>query len=340
MTDLTDSELSFELLSPRPTRSRTAVPQAEPAEIPALATEVSDWAKLLDLRNVLQPTELGDRDEDFADWRYLFENSMRVLGITKLMQGSVTMNHEPVLEEMMPKERQQAAILHMILVATVKRSHKATVIVQSVNDCNGFVAWRRLVRAYRPISDDRLTTMYLALLQPKWTMNQFANQLQEWENAVHKYQRESGETIPDRAKVVAVVRNVPDELHDLIRKSPRSITSSYEVLKAVIVDYLDRGDTFDFRGNRQQTSRVCSPIDMEVDALQFGRQSRTWRQQQPQQWIPRYTPTSSTWEWRSGWPSWGKGKWKGQGWNQPSQQGKGQGWSQSFQQPWRSIATT
>ena len=232
MKDMTDSELSFELLSPRPTRPRQTTSQTEPVrqttaqsdplrqtashepvEIPPLATEVSDWAKLLDLRNVLQPTELGDKDEDFADWRYLFENSMRVLGITRLMQGTVTMDHEPKLNEMLPKEQQQAAVLHMILVATVKRSHKATVIVQSVDDCNGFLAWRRLVRAYRPISDDRLTTMYLALFQPKWTMHQFANQLQEWENAVHKYQRESGEMIPDRAKVVAVVRSVPDELY-------------------------------------------------------------------------------------------------------------------------------
>ena len=165
---MTDSELSFELLSPRHTRSRQTTAQSdsvrqtdshESTEITPLATEVSDWAKLLDLRNVLQTTELGDKDEDFADWRYLFENSMRVLGITRLMQGTVTMDHEPKLNEMLPKEQQQAAVLHMILVATVKRSHKATVIVQSVDDCNGFLAWRRLVRAYRPISDDRLTTM-------------------------------------------------------------------------------------------------------------------------------------------------------------------------------------
>ena len=138
---MTDSELSFELLSPRPRRPHPTTSQTEPVEIPPLATEVSDWAKLLDLRNVLQPTELGDKDEDFADWRYLFENSMRVLGITRLMQGAVTMDREPTLEGMLPKERQQAVVLHMILVATVKRSHKATVIVQFVDDCNGFLAW-------------------------------------------------------------------------------------------------------------------------------------------------------------------------------------------------------
>ena len=61
------------------------------------------------------------------------------------------MKREPTLEEIHPKERVQARLLHIILVACAKHSNKAAVVVRSVHDKNGFVTWQRLVRACKAL---------------------------------------------------------------------------------------------------------------------------------------------------------------------------------------------
>ena len=230
-----------------------------------------DFAKLLDLRTVLQPTLIPEREDHFLQWKQDFENAMIPLDIDELLAGTIKMTREPSMHEMTDMERIKARLLYSVLMGCAKSSHKAKVIIAAVTDKNGFAAWQRLNKAYRPPSDDRYTSMYLALMQPRFTTFHLLDQIQECKNFMDTYRLETGEEISGRAKLAALTRAVPPQIRQFLRTCPESVVQSFEQLDRAITNYVLRGEVYDptgalmsdtLYGGGQRTTQRSAPMEV------------------------------------------------------------------------------
>eukprot|EP00974_Lingulodinium_polyedra_P089451 8674518-Lingulodinium_polyedra.AAC.1 len=108
-----------------------------------------------------------------------------------------------------PEFAQQARTLYHLLVQLCPKGRAASSIM-SVERHNGFRAWKALVPEYEPKLAGRHANMLAALIAPEWKEGpDFREQLQAWEIALERYERQSGEKLSPALKVAVVSRYAP-----------------------------------------------------------------------------------------------------------------------------------
>mmetsp|Transcript_88064 Transcript_88064/g.158784 ORF Transcript_88064/g.158784 Transcript_88064/m.158784 type:complete len:245 (+) Transcript_88064:373-1107(+) len=116
-----------------------------------------DW-RLLDLKGFLTPTPYSGREEDFPAWKEGFLNIMSALDLDAYMMEAEVRSVPPELAIMTPEQRKMAKMLHIILQKVTQDTGVAALVVKSVRDRNGFMAWRNLCAEIQPRIPDRQTS--------------------------------------------------------------------------------------------------------------------------------------------------------------------------------------
>jgi hypothetical protein len=213
--------------------------------------DAASAAKVLDLKGVLSPPKFptSDRAEsEFGSWKYGFTSAMALIGLDVALEDAETNRTEPLLAAIGQPHWAEARFLHALLTALCRGTAKAEVLIRSVPDKNGYLAWRKLCQVFAPRSAERHTSMLAGLLDPGWTSAPFLPQLIAWENRVADYEGEVGLPLQETIKTATVVSHAPSAIKEFLKLCPAAVTASYEELRSALIVHDQRGLLYDYQG--------------------------------------------------------------------------------------------
>jgi hypothetical protein len=263
-------------------------------------------AKVLDLKGVLSPPQFpaSDRAEsEFSSWRYGFTSAMALIGLDVALEDAETNRTVPELVAVGQPHWAEARFLHALLTALCRGTAKAEVLIRSVLDKNGYLAWRKLCQVFAPHSAERHTSMLAGLLDPGWGTGPFLPQLIAWENRVADYEGEVGMPLQETIKIATVVSHAPNAIREFLELCPGAVTATYEELRSALIVHEQRGQLYDQQG-RSVLALVPEPEEGKGGF-------RKWKRREPEKSDKGKTK--------------GKGKWKTEKWKTANEAKQKQG---------------
>ena len=96
----------------------------------------------------------------------------------------------------------------------------AKTITRSVDDFNGWEAYRRIHKYYIPDVGDRHVSVLQGLLNPSYwakvPVQRFWAAFMQWENAVAKYERDARDMVTPVTRVAVVKKHAPAEVRSAL----------------------------------------------------------------------------------------------------------------------------
>jgi hypothetical protein len=130
----------------------------------------------------------------------------------------------------------KSKVLYFILAQSCQS--KPLDISKRVWQIERLLAWRRLSDAYKPNIGGRPNSMLAGLLAPDAFKNEtFEEAIYHWEVNVNAYERQKGEDLADRQRVVVIAKALPPDLRLTARLATTSAAGSYGVYRQPLIDY-------------------------------------------------------------------------------------------------------
>ena len=238
----------------------------------AAMAATSAFGGLLDTRTLGKCPGFDGKPEGWQSWCFKFEGWTELLpdvGTTKIAEAldrAVAARADADLDAQLfgAEADQIARCLYYTLVQLC--TGRALAIVRRCPRGNGLLAWRQMKNEYEEQGGHRSVAMLMGLLHPAWGKNisakQFMDCLDEWENDLDQYERQTSELISDAVKVAVVLKNSPAEVQAALRLQMPTLHDDYAKTRTML-QLLARGMTdYNSRGLASSTGN-----DMDVDAV-------------------------------------------------------------------------
>ena len=138
---------SFEFIHEQRAAAGTGTPVPLPGDPPCgHAQHLSEAMKVFDFKAILQPRPFSGKEQDFRGWDKDLRNTLIPWGIKHLLDAAVDDEEEPTLNRMSENQRSWSKMLYAVLAGIVRDAGRAKMLVDTVEDENGFLAYRRLKR--------------------------------------------------------------------------------------------------------------------------------------------------------------------------------------------------
>ena len=124
--------------------------------------------------------------------------------------------------------------LHYLLSQLVKDSAKF--VVRQNDDSNGFETWRRLYAKFALPDATRSTSLLTQLLDFRFNPSTFEQDFNVWETIKTKYERQSGQALPDGVLVATLLNKTTGALQQHLRLNARAL-QTYAQVREVILEY-------------------------------------------------------------------------------------------------------
>ena len=124
--------------------------------------------------------------------------------------------------------------LHYLLSQLVKDSVK--LIVRQNEDSNGFETWRRLYQKFSLPGATRSTSLLTQLLDFKFNPATVEQDFNVWETIKTRYERQSGQPLPDGVLVATLLNKTTGALQQHLRLNARTL-QTYAQVREVILEY-------------------------------------------------------------------------------------------------------
>ena len=143
-------------------------------------------------------------------------------------------------------------------------------IVKSIEDENGYEAYRQLSRRFDPQSTSRNLARLNAILHFGFDCAKGAEVLDKilaWERMISDYEQNSGETVVQSLKTAVLVGKLPAAIRTHVLMHP-SATKDYPSLRGLIEAYILTGRRWEIEGPaRPQDKKNDGTAPMEIDAI-------------------------------------------------------------------------
>ena len=192
-----------------------------------------------------KPQGFDGSEGSWREWRFTFEAYTGCLApdLRPLMSQAAREQSMISMSVMDSRQRVLCETLYYVLAMILKQ--KALRLLMGVEPGNGFEGWRVLVRTMEPTAAGRhlgLLSQVLApglgsALQGQAALDRFGDLLQSWENNLEAYSRATGNRIPEEILTATLVQRAPSDIRHYLLLNSESLGSSFERLKAAIVQY-------------------------------------------------------------------------------------------------------
>lgn len=160
-----------------------------------------------------KPESRGEELGKWQDWRFAFENFIRILDDGMLTEMTVATESEKEIQMVSITLEQQKRAEKLYSLLSMLMRNRPQRLVRGVQDQNGYEAWRVLVRDMQPPTRQRGLALIQSLNKIKFEQGKsVAEQLPQFELMVREYEKTSGNTYPDDLKVAAVVSALPSTM--------------------------------------------------------------------------------------------------------------------------------
>ena len=112
----------------------------------------------------------------------------------------------------------------------------AKLIVRQNEDSNGFETWRRLYKKFSLPGATRITSLLTQLLDFKFNPATFEQDFNVWETIKSRYERQSGQALPDGVLVATLLNKTTGALQQHLRLNARTL-QTYAQVREVILEY-------------------------------------------------------------------------------------------------------
>eukprot|EP00971_Amphidinium_carterae_P091178 1804676-Amphidinium_carterae.1 len=153
----------------------------------------------------------------------------------------------------------------MLLQATKAR---ALSLVMAAEEGNGYLAWRALMKEYKPSLASRHNAMLVAVLSPKFVDSKpFSEQMVEWRRLVEQYKRASGKDVDNSMKVAILTQHAPGKMRQVVVQAAARCGNDYVKFEKELWDYEAGSRTFTAHGAFAGSSLQEVPVPMEIGSI-------------------------------------------------------------------------
>ena len=195
------------------------------------------------------PDTFSGQPADWEEWAWNFKAyiSMFETGAVALLDRAEMMNDELTDETLqvildtgdVDQDATAARVLfsrklHYLLSQLVKDSAK--LVVRQNEDSNGFETWRWLYAKFALPDATRSTSLLTQLLDFRFNPSTFEQDFNVWETIKTKYERQSGQALPDGVLVATLLNKTTGALQQHLRLNARAL-QTYAQVREVILEY-------------------------------------------------------------------------------------------------------
>ena len=142
-----------------------------------------------------KPESRGEELGKWQDWRFAFENFIRILDDGMLTEMTVATESEKEIQMVSITLEQQKRAEKLYSLLSMLMRNRPQRLVRGVQDQNGYEAWRVLVRDMQPPTRQRGLALIQSLNKIKFEQGKsVAEQLPQFELMVREYEKTSGNT--------------------------------------------------------------------------------------------------------------------------------------------------
>ena len=228
--------------------------------------------KHIKMPGTFKPESRSEELGKWQDWRFAFENFIRILDDGMLTEMTVATESEKEMQMVSIALDQQKRAEKLYSLLSMLMRNRPQRLVRGVQDQNGYEAWRVLVRDMQPPTRQSGLALIQSLNKIKFDQGKsVAEQLPQFELLVREYEKTSGNTYPDDLKVAAVVSALPSTMRMHIQMHITEKTTYEDVKRRIeLVEQVSTVWTAD--NNMQMPVKAHFDDDsgvapMEVDAV-------------------------------------------------------------------------
>ena len=107
-------------------------------------------------------------------------------------------------------------------------------MVRQNEDSNGFETWRRLYAKFALPDATRSTSLLTQLLDFRFNPSTFEQDFNVWETIKTKYERQSGQALPDGVLVATLLNKTTEALQQHLRLNARALQTYAQVREVIL----------------------------------------------------------------------------------------------------------
>ena len=234
---------------------------------------MADAAQTAAFKNLKLPNPprfSGTPKENFDEWEKKFRNYMSSMvnqkfddELTYTAKQEAEMTKEIIAQfndELEEGEAEgRSSMLYYALTSYLEGT--AYLIIDQLNDNNGYEAWRRLTKRFLKSKTHSALTTLIAIVNTKFPDDHFETALTTWEKEIQQFERATGSPLPEHIKTGLLIAGTTGKLHDHLCLTCTDLTD-YEAIRQSILNYIKT------KTLRVPARRNYDPNAMEVDNVQ------------------------------------------------------------------------
>ena len=183
--------------------------------------------------------------DNWKEWHYQFLVATRAHSakngmLLEIVEGkeiedvtSATVNHELTAGE---STHMYQTMGELFSVLTLLTKGEANQIVRSVEDLNGYVAWKKLFDHYNPRTPASLTAAWREVVRPKRVkdLREIGKAVEAWEAKIALLKREHGEEPTQGLRASLLLEMLPDHVQLTVAQGMSSRRLDYDELKSKV----------------------------------------------------------------------------------------------------------
>ena len=234
-------------------------------------SDSNTWTRLLPRPEVFKPQNREDEISQFGEWKWMFKQYIRAIepAISKSMDDvEADLSTSVSLVEMTMDAEVQAQKLYALLTSMLRE--RPLQLVRSVEEGNGYEAWRILVNTLSPTSKSRALALLGAITQyPQMTAHGLLEQLLKLEELFRRYVQASGEDVPESLKSALVLRGLPQQVKTHVSMSLTDTADYHDLRELVRWERTSQKWSSSLVNPSSSTSGNSSdqPVPMEIDTV-------------------------------------------------------------------------
>ena len=241
--------------------ARTPAGTDSPSRRPPGTAELNS---IVDVKILEKIPNFSGKEEDFLEWEIVFKSVISLIGFDEQLKHAETTVEVPLEKITDELPRKQAKCLYYMLIQCVKG--KALRIVDMTEPQNGFLAWKRIVKEYRPQTGGRHNAMLIGLISPNFPVDKpFDESLAAWMAGLERYERETGARIDAQTKIAVVTKHAPDAIKYFVLQAASQAGGDFDKFRGQIETFFSTRKDYTFDGNPTQMSNDAlgsSPMDV------------------------------------------------------------------------------
>ena len=228
------------------------------------------WSRHVKTPDIFKPDTRDQELKQWNDWKFSFVNYVKSIEpsmVDSMKMVGENLNADYNFEDMTDATKSMAVRLYAVLISYLR--NRPLKLIRHIKSENGFEAWQRLLKEMQPATRARALALLTQLSRVQFAEGKtISEQLPQYETIITEYERISGQTYADDAKVASILQAVPPHLRAHLQLWIQEDTK-YEQVKNKVMELEALSTRWDSSNSLSLPTRIGmdEATPMEVDYI-------------------------------------------------------------------------